>query len=66
MPLLWGVAHNRTHTMGVYGNYKKEKRNRNHERGMDRWKRRTENTDRIYEENRIIPWNMNKDYVWIR
>jgi hypothetical protein len=32
MPLLWGVgvAHNRTHTMGVYGNYERENRNRNH------------------------------------
>jgi hypothetical protein len=38
----------------------REKRYRNHERGMDR---RTAKTDRIYEENRIIPWNMNKDYV---
>jgi hypothetical protein len=43
---------------------KREKRNRNHEKGMDRWNRRTEKTDRMYEENRIIPWNMNKDYVW--
>jgi hypothetical protein len=60
MLLLWGVAHNRTHTKGVYGNYEREKRNRNHERGMDIWNRRT---DRIYEENRIIPWNMNRDYV---
>jgi DNA repair exonuclease SbcCD ATPase subunit len=42
----------------------REKRNRNHERDMDRWNRRTEKTDRMYEENRIIPWNMNKDYVW--
>jgi hypothetical protein len=50
--------------MGVYGNYEREKRHRNHERDMDRWNRRTENTGRIYEENRIIPWNMNKDYVW--
>jgi hypothetical protein len=46
--------------MGVYGNYERKKKNRNHERGMDRWNRRTEKTDRIYEENRII----NKDYVW--
>jgi hypothetical protein len=38
----WGVAHNRTQTMGVYGNYEREKRNQNHERGMDRWNRRTE------------------------
>jgi hypothetical protein len=30
---------------------------------MNRWNRRTEKTDRIYEENRIFPWNMNKDYV---
>jgi hypothetical protein len=45
----------------------REKKYRIHERGMDvtdRWNRRTEKTDRIYEENRIIPWNMNKDYVW--
>jgi hypothetical protein len=42
----------------------REMRNRKLERGMDRWNKRTENTDRIYEENRIIPWNMNKDYVW--
>jgi hypothetical protein len=41
----------------------REKRNQNHERGMDRWNRRTEKIDRIYEENRIIPWNRNKDYV---
>jgi hypothetical protein len=47
--------------MGVYGNYEREKRYRNHERGMDS---RTAKTDRIYEENRIVPWNMNKDYVW--
>jgi hypothetical protein len=63
MPSLWGVAHNRTHTMGVYANYEKEKRTWHHERGMDRWNRRTEKIDRIYKENRIIPWNMNKDYV---
>jgi hypothetical protein len=49
--------------MRVYGNYEREKRNRNHERGMDRWIRRTEKTDRIYDRNRVIPWNMNKDYV---
>jgi hypothetical protein len=48
--------------MGVYGNYEREKRNRNHERDMDRWNRRTEKTDRIYEQNRSIPWNMNKNY----
>jgi hypothetical protein len=47
MPLRWGVAHNRTHTMGVYGNYEREKRNRNHERGMDRWKRLIEYTKKI-------------------
>jgi hypothetical protein len=35
-PLLWDVAHNRTHTIGVYGNYEREKRNRNHVKGMDR------------------------------
>jgi hypothetical protein len=63
LSLLWGVTHNRTPTMGVYGNYEREKRNRNHERGMDRWNRRTEKTDRIYEENRIIPWNINKNYI---
>jgi hypothetical protein len=60
MPLLWGVAHNRTHTVGVYGNYQREKKKWNHERGMDRLHRRTEKIDRIYEENRT----MNKDYVW--
>jgi hypothetical protein len=49
--------------MEVYGNYKREERNRNHEIGIDRWIRSTEKTDQIYEENRIIPWNMNKDYV---
>jgi hypothetical protein len=59
MPLVWGLAHNRTHTLGVYGNYDREKRNRNHERGVDRWNRKTGKTDRIYEENRIIPLNMN-------
>jgi hypothetical protein len=43
----------------------REKRNRNHERHMDRWNRRTEKIDRIYEENRIIPRNMmKKGYVW--
>jgi hypothetical protein len=26
MSLLWGVAHNLTHTMEVYGNYEREKR----------------------------------------
>jgi hypothetical protein len=26
MPLLWGIDHNRTHTMGVYGNYEIERR----------------------------------------
>jgi hypothetical protein len=25
MPLLWGVAHNRTHTIEVYGNYERER-----------------------------------------
>jgi hypothetical protein len=50
--------------MGVYENYEIEKRNQNHERGMDGCNRRTEKTDRIYEANRIIPWNMNKVYVW--
>jgi hypothetical protein len=49
--------------MRLYGNYEREKRNQNHEKGMDRWNRRAEQTDRIYEENRIIPWSMNKDYV---
>jgi hypothetical protein len=49
--------------MGVNGNYEREKRTRNHEKGMNRWNRRTEKTDRIYELNRIIPWNINKDYV---
>jgi hypothetical protein len=44
----------------IQGNYEREKRNQNHEKGMDRWNRKTEKT----EENRIIPWNMNKDYVW--
>jgi hypothetical protein len=46
--------------MGVYGNYERENRNRNHERGKD-WNRKTETTDQIYEERRIIPWNMNKN-----
>jgi hypothetical protein len=50
--------------MRVYGNYEREQRNRNHERGMDRWNRRTGKTDQIYDENKIIPWNINKDYVW--
>jgi hypothetical protein len=69
MPLLWGVAHNRRHTMGVYGNYEREKRNRNHERGMNmnRWNRTTGKTDRIYEENIIISWNRNnEEYKWTR
>jgi hypothetical protein len=29
-------AHNQTHTMGVYGNYERDKRNQNYERGIDR------------------------------
>jgi hypothetical protein len=35
MLLLWSVAHNRTHTMGVYGNYEREKRKWNLEKHMD-------------------------------
>jgi hypothetical protein len=58
MPLLWGVARNRTHTMGVYENYERERTTK------QVWTDGTEGTDRIYEENRIISWNMNKDYVW--
>jgi hypothetical protein len=49
--------------LGLDGNFEREKRNQNHERCMDRWNKRTKKNDRIYEENRIIPWNMNKDYV---
>jgi hypothetical protein len=51
--------------MGVYGNYDREKRNRTHERGMDRWNRRTEKTDRIYEKIGLFHGIcMNKEYVW--
>jgi hypothetical protein len=47
----------------VYGYYEREKRNRNHERGMDSW---NEGLKRLIEytiEKRIIPWNKNKAYV---
>jgi hypothetical protein len=35
----------------------REKKNWNHERGMDRWNRKIEKTDQIYEENTIFPWS---------
>jgi hypothetical protein len=34
MPLLWGVVHNRTHTMGVYGNYEREREEKPEPRKM--------------------------------
>jgi hypothetical protein len=36
MLLLWGVAHNRTHTMGVYGNYEREREREEEERERER------------------------------
>jgi hypothetical protein len=50
--------------MGVYGNYERDRRNRTIK---DVWIDGTKGLKRlkkIYEENRIIPWNMNKNYVW--
>jgi hypothetical protein len=52
MPHRWGVGHNRTHTMGVYGNYEREKRNRNHERGI--WTDGTEILKRLIEYSKKI------------
>jgi hypothetical protein len=51
--------------MGVYGNYERsrERRENGTTKNIWTWDRRTEKTDRIYKLNRIIPWNINKDYV---
>jgi hypothetical protein len=63
--LLWDVAHNRT--LWECMETTRERRETGTMKkvwtdGTD-GTRRTEKTDRIYEENRIISWNMNKDYV---
>jgi hypothetical protein len=57
------VGTGRKHNEIQKGNYRVEGRrlNQRKQKAASVWKLRTEKTDRIYEENRIISWNM----IWI-
>jgi hypothetical protein len=52
MPILWSVAHNRTHTIGVYRNYERERR----ETGTTKevWTDGTEGLIRLIESTKRI------------
>jgi hypothetical protein len=54
LSVLWGVAHNQTHTMGVYGNYEREREISETETTKEVWTNGTEGLKRLIEYTKKI------------